>query len=185
MTGVSLRKKRGPLQRVKGNRSGGFCVCRDLFACFQPLSLFAIVPCSASYSSSKASFIVALLEDFEKGKISMQRLVASSDREAARALRSLKGLGDWSVAQVLTHFLKRADIMCYGDLTLRNYLNDLYEISHNVQSETMVESAADFPDTAANRNLMDALALKNGWAPYRSVVLYLMYHLQEENLVLV
>ena len=34
------------------------------------------------------------------------------------------------------------------------------------------------------RNLIDAVAEANGWAPYRSVVCYLMYHLQEDNLVL-
>lgn len=144
-----------------------------------------ILAISASYSAPKASFIVALVEDFEKGKISAKKLAASSDREAARMLRALKGIGDWSAGGVLVHFLKRADIMSYGDLTLRNYLNDLYEINHNAESETKLESQADFPDTAVNRNLIDAVAAKNGWAPYRSVILYLMYHLQEENLVLV
>lgn len=83
------------------------------------------------------------------------------------------------------NFLKRADIMLYGDLTVRNYLNDLYDISHNTASEAKVESSADFPDTAENRNLIDALAEKNNWGPYRTVVCLLMYHLQEENLVLV
>lgn len=140
---------------------------------------------SASYSAAKAGFIVALVEDFEKGAISADRLAAASDRQAMIMLRNLKGIGDWAASLVLMHDLKRADIMAYGDLTLRNYLNDLYEISHNEESATMVESAADFPDTGVNRNLIDALAERNGWAPYRSVLLYLMYHLQEENLVLI
>lgn len=34
--------------------------------------------------------------------------------------------------------------MLYGDLTVRNYLNDLYNINHVDDSETLLESAADF-----------------------------------------
>ena len=58
------------------------------------------------------------------------------------------------------------------------------EINHNDASETYLESAADFPDSAENRNLIDKLAAENGWEPYRTVVCLLMYHLQEQNLVL-
>lgn len=143
------------------------------------------VEVSASYSRPKAEQIVSLVKDFESGKISAQELARSSDRKAAQMLKSLKGIGDWSATSVLIFYLNRANIMSYGDLTLRNYLNDLYDISHNKESETRLQSAADFPDSAENRNLIDALATRNGWEPYRSVILYLMYHLQEENLVLV
>jgi 3-methyladenine DNA glycosylase/8-oxoguanine DNA glycosylase len=140
---------------------------------------------SASYSAPKASFLVALVEDFESGKISAPKILQASDRRAAKMLLDLKGIGDWSAAGVLIHNLKRANIMQYGDLTLRNGLNDLYDINHNTQSETKLESAADLPDNAINRNRIDALAAKNDWEPYRSVLTHLMYHLQEENLVLV
>lgn len=75
--------------------------------------------------------------------------------------------------------------MLYGDLTVRNYLNDMYDIGHVEESATSIGSSADFDDTTLNRNLIDAVALRNGWAPYRSVVAMLMYHLQEDNLVLV
>lgn len=141
-------------------------------------------PVSAGYSNSKASFIVALVDDFAKGKISGEKIAQASDREAAKMLTELKGIGDWCTAQILMNFLSRGDILMYGDLTVRNYLNDLYDINHLDSAETLVESAADFDDNTTNRNLIDAVAKKNGWAPYRSVVCYLMYHLQEENLVL-
>ena len=49
----------------------------------------------------------------------------------------------------------------------------------------LLQSSADFDDTTHNRNLIDAVAEANNWAPYRSVVCLLMYHLQEDNLVLV
>jgi hypothetical protein len=74
--------------------------------------------------------------------------------------------------------------MLYGDLTIRNYLNDLYNIDHVSTSETMIESAADFPDTPQVRNLIDGVAERHGWAPYRSIICILMYFLQEDNLVL-
>ena len=92
--------------------------------------------------------------------------------------------GDWVAGRVLMDFLQRADVMLYGDLTIRNYLNELYDIGHVDSSETMLESAAEFPDSTLNRNLIDEVASSNGWAPYRSIVCILMYFLQEDNLVL-
>ena len=74
--------------------------------------------------------------------------------------------------------------MLYGDVTIRNYLNDLYDIGHATESETLLRSVADFDDTPHNRNLIDDVAEKHGWAPYRSVVCILMYFLEEDNLVL-
>lgn len=99
-------------------------------------------------------------------------------------LLGLRGIGDWAASQVMMNFLSRANILLYGDVTVRNFLNDLYDINHQDNSETLLESAADFGDTGLNRNLIDEVAKQNGWAPYRTVVCYLMYHLQEENLVL-
>lgn len=74
--------------------------------------------------------------------------------------------------------------MLYGNLTVWNYLNDLFDIHHHTESETLLESAADFANNAMNQNMIDNVAKANGWLPYRSVVCLLMYHLQEENLVL-
>ena len=144
----------------------------------------AYSPVSAGYSMPKASFLISLVQDFDSGKISASKIAQASDREAARMLIGLKGIGDWCAGGVLMHFLGRADIMLYGDLTIRNYLNDLYDISHHEESETLLESAADFADNAINRNLIDAVARERGWEPYRSVICFLCYHLQEENLVL-
>jgi 3-methyladenine DNA glycosylase/8-oxoguanine DNA glycosylase len=141
-------------------------------------------PVSAGFSRPKAEQIIDLVKDFVSGKVSAQRIAAASDRQAAKMLMELNGIGDWGAGEVLMHNLKRADIMLYGDLTVRNYLNDLYDINHQEDSETWLESAADFPDTGPNRNLMDSLSEKNNWGPYRSLVCYLMYHMAEENLVL-
>jgi len=142
------------------------------------------VPVSAGFSAPKACFIISLINDFDLGLISGEKMAKASDREAARMLMNLKGIGDWCAGGVLMHFLSRADIMLYGDLTVRNYLNDVYDINHQDSSETLLESAADFADSGPNRNLIDKISKKNSWAPYRSVVCLLMYHLQEENLVL-
>ena len=50
--------------------------------------------------------------------------------------------------ELLKLFLKRADLLLYGDLTVRNYLNDLYDIAHKDESETLLESAASGASTA-------------------------------------
>ena len=141
-------------------------------------------PVSAGYSQAKAGFIISILEQFKSGKISGEKIARASDRQAMKMLTNLDGIGDWCAAVIMMQFLSRADVMLYADLTVRNYLNELYDINHQDASETLVESAADFDDNSTNRNLIDALAKKNGWDGYRSVVCFLMYHLQEENLVL-
>ena len=141
-------------------------------------------PVSAGYSAPKASFLVKLVADFASGRISGAKLAAASDREAMRMLCEVHGVGDWSACGVLMHWAQRADLIMYGDLTIRNYLNDLYDIGHKDESETLLQSAADFPDSTPNRNLIDDVAERNHWAPYRSLVCFLMYALQEDNLVL-
>jgi len=183
-------------EKIKGKQTGYPHLCGDSFPCgknddhelfLQKARAHAAgegEPVSAAYSRAKADFLISLVADFKSGKISGAKMAAASDREAARMLESLKGIGNWSAGGVLMHFLQRANVMLYGDLTIRNYLNDLYEIGHLEESETLLQSQADFDDTAENRNLIDALAEAKGWHPYRSVVCYLMYHLQEENLVL-
>jgi len=149
---------------------------------------------SAGYSAQKAKYIQKLVADFRSGRVSAAKLASLSDRGVARLLigdktkggePGIEGIGPWCAGRMLMDFLVRADVMLYGDLTIRNYLNDMYDIGHVSSSETALQSAADFDDTPRNRNLIDAVAAQNGWAPYRTVVCILMYHLQEDNLVLV
>ena len=71
-------------------------------------------PVSAAYSAPKAGFIVSLVEDFKTGKLSGPKIAAASDREAAKMLMGVKGIGDWCAGAVLMNFLSRADIMMYG-----------------------------------------------------------------------
>ena len=80
-----------------------------------------------------------------------------SDRETARRLMEIDGVGPWVAGEALVYHLGRADVMVSGDLTLRNYINDLYNIEH-VESETALESAATFPDCTRSRILLDQTA---------------------------
>jgi len=86
-------------------------------------------PVSAGYSKSKADFIIGMVDHFVAGKISGEAMAKASDREAAKMLvgqwGGIKGIGEWSAGSVLMHFMGRADVMLYGDLTIRNYINDL------------------------------------------------------------
>lgn len=68
--------------------------------------------------------------------------------------------------------------MLHGDLTILNYINDINDVRHHESTETLLESAADFPDKGANRNKIDAIAKKNNRYPYRSVVGLLINYLQ-------
>ena len=135
----------------------------------------------AGQRSGKGSFILNLVEMARTGTFpDLQHL---SDRAAAREIKKIRGVGDWVAMQCMLHFLGRADMMVSTDLTLRNMLNDLYNISH-AESETALDSAASFDDSMRNRILIDRLARANGWHGYRSLILFLCYFLQEDSLVL-
>ena len=97
-----------------------------------------------------------------------------SDRDAARVLHNIEGIGDWCAGRVLQDFLGRADIMLYGDLTIRNYLNDLYDIGHTTESETYLRSAADFDDTPHNRSATALQELQKELTPHLIVGTSLM-----------
>ena len=139
----------------------------------------------AGFSGAKVSYIRDLTTKFMEGKVSVEEARSLSDRNLAAYVMGLKGIGDWCAGVVMCHFFRRADIMLYGDLTVRNRINDMYEIGAVEQSETKLLGAADFPDTPANRRLIDACSERMGWSPYRSLIVYLAYHLQEADLVLI
>jgi len=132
--------------------------------------------------SGKGGFIIGLVERARRPD-GLPDVATLSDRETARALMAIDGVGPWVAGEALIYHLGRADIMVSGDLTLRNMLNDLYDIEHH-DSETALESAATFPDCTRSRILLDRLARKNGWHGYRTILLFLCYFLQEDSLVL-
>lgn len=54
------------------------------------------------------------MDDFQKGRLSGPKIAAASDREAAKMLMGIKGIGDWCAGGILMRFLGRADIILYG-----------------------------------------------------------------------
>ena len=70
----------------------------------------------------------------------------------------------------MMHLLKRADVMLYGDLTVRNKLNELYDIAHIDDAQTKLLGAADFADTRLNRDLIDHCAAENGCTKMKAIL---------------
>jgi 3-methyladenine DNA glycosylase/8-oxoguanine DNA glycosylase len=132
--------------------------------------------------TGKGRFIIELVKRARRPD-GLPDVATMSDREVARRLMEIEGVGPWVAGGCLVYHLGRADIMVSGDLTMRNMLNDLYNIDHR-ESETLVESAATFPDCTRSRILLDRLARDNGWHGYRTLILFLSYFLQEDSLVL-
>ena len=132
--------------------------------------------------SGKGRFIIELVKRARRAD-GLPDVATMSDRDVARRLLEIDGVGPWVAGECLVYHLGRADVMVSGDLTMRNMLNDLYNIDHK-ESETQVESAATFPDCTRSRILLDQLARTNGWHGYRTLLLFLSYFLQEDSLVL-
>jgi 3-methyladenine DNA glycosylase/8-oxoguanine DNA glycosylase len=132
--------------------------------------------------NAKGSFIIELVKRARRPD-GLPNVVHMSDRETARRLLEIDGVGPWVAGECLVYHLGRADVMVSGDLTLRNMLNELYSIEHR-ESETLLESAATFPDCTRSRILLDRVARQNGWHGNRTLILFLAYFLQDDNLVL-
>ena len=145
---------------------------------------------SAGNSKAKAEFIIGLVEHFEQGKISGAAMAKASDREAAKMLMGtwggIKGLGEWSAGSVLMHFLGRADVMLYGDLTIRNYITTsttcrTTRLPRRCSSRRPTLATMDPTGIASTPSPRPTVGLPTAAS---AVVCFLMYHLQEDNLVL-
>lgn len=78
-------------------------------------------------SSRKADYIIAIAKAFASGRLSHAGLAGMTDKEMAAALRSLPGVGPWTVEMLLIFTFQRPDILSYGDLAIRRGICRLYK----------------------------------------------------------
>ena len=113
---------------------------------------------SIGLSRQKIAYARGLAEAIESGRFDPDALDTMSDRAVIEALTALKGFGVWSAQMVLLFSLGRPDIWPADDLGVRAGLQRLKRLP-------------DRPDRA------EAEALGAAWAPYRSAMALLMWHL--------
>jgi DNA-3-methyladenine glycosylase II len=106
-------------------------------------------------SFRKAEYLRGIAQAIVDGTLRLDDLDSQPDELISARLRSLKGVGPWSVEQMLFWHLERPDVLVTGDPAVRRALCAAYGLSA-------------FPDTAALQ------ALSAPWQPYRSYVARLL-----------
>lgn len=97
-------------------------------------------------SQGKYETIVALLEFFQEPIPEWQTL---EDMEVYQTLRSIKGIGQWSVDMILMYTLERHNVFPVQDFHLKNVMTSLYSL-----------------DKQGLSSALKAIALR--WSPYQS-----------------
>jgi len=89
-------------------------------------------------------------------EIDLKRLEELPDDRVRTELKSLKGIGDWTVDIYLLHALRRMDVFPVGDLALVNSIKMVKQIP-SITKEELLE-------------------LSKKWKPYRSMATMLFWH---------
>jgi DNA-3-methyladenine glycosylase II len=105
---------------------------------------------SAGLSGAKLRSIRAIAARVADGTLDLARLVEMHDAGVAESLRSIPGLGPWSVDMVLIFGLGRLDILPVGDLGFRFGVRDWLGLKAAPSPKEMEELAAP-------------------WRPYRTI----------------
>ena len=111
---------------------------------------------SCYFSRQKITYTRILAQNLVDGTIDLRAVYLLPDDEVRKQLKSLKGIGDWTVDIYLIHALQRADIFPIGDLALLNG----------------IRMAKEWP-LASKEEL---LKLSFQWQPYRSMATMIFWH---------
>jgi DNA-3-methyladenine glycosylase II len=105
---------------------------------------------AAGLSAGKLKSIRAIASRVADRTLDLHKLAGMADDEVAAALRSIHGLGPWSVDMVLIFGLGRLDVLPVGDLGFRFGVRDLIGLK-------------EAPSPA------ELLELAEPWRPYRTI----------------
>ncbi|MDF2388046.1 DNA-3-methyladenine glycosylase 2 family protein [Nostoc ellipsosporum NOK] len=109
------------------------------------------------FSRQKIVYARELANAILEKKIILRRLTVMPDEEIRPLLKSIKGIGDWTVDVYLMHALQRSDLFPLGDIALVNSLREVKRLPKDVSKETM-------------------LAIAEAWRPHRTVAAMILWH---------
>ena len=107
-------------------------------------------------SRQKVIYTRGLARAIVSGQINLEDLNEKSDDEVRSTLKSLKGIGDWTVDIYLIHALRRTDVFPTGDLALVN----------SIKTETKLHGLTK----------QELLVMSERWKPLRSLATMLFWH---------
>lgn len=113
------------------------------------------------FSGRKAEYVIGIAQAIVDGKLDLQSLYDKSDEEIMNELIKLRGVGPWTVQNLLIFGLGRPNLFPAADIGLQNALKKLYELDRKPTLEEID-------------------LYKKGWEPYLSFAsLYLWRSIEE------
>lgn len=109
------------------------------------------------FSRQKTIYARCLAQAIVLKKIDLKKLSKLDDAAIRQQLKTIKGIGDWTVDIYLLFALQRANIFPLGDLAMVNALKEVKGVKRDVKQEKL-------------------LALANSWTPHCSVATMLLWH---------
>jgi len=109
------------------------------------------------FSRQKTVYARCLAGAIVSGEINLKRLPSQQDGEVRQQLKTIKGIGDWTVDVYLIFALQRADVFPLGDLAMVSALKELKQLPKQVSHDKLLRVAEQ-------------------WRPYRSVATMLLWH---------
>lgn len=113
---------------------------------------------SVGLSGQKTNYIRDLAQKILDGTVRFDHLDTLTNSEIIAELTAVKGIGEWTVHMFLIFCMGRFDVLATGDLGVRTGIMKLYQLEQ-------LPSPAD----------MMAIAEKNNWHPYESVVCWYVW----------
>ena len=109
------------------------------------------------FSRQKTVYARCLANAIVSKQIILKKFSDLDNAEIRRQLKTIKGIGDWTVDVYLLFALQRTDIFPLGDLAMVNALKEVKQLSKETKQEEL-------------------LKLAERWRPYRSVATMLLWH---------
>jgi len=113
---------------------------------------------SCYFSRQKTIYARHLAEAVLSKKIDLEKLNKQHDDIIRKELKTIKGIGDWTVDVYLLMALHRTDIFPVGDLAMMNSLKKMKQLPAHTPKE-------------------DILQMAEKWRPYRSLAAMLFWHI--------
>jgi len=146
---VSLASARAALHKLK-ERLGSITAKKLLTLSDEELR-------ACYFSRQKMAYAKCLAHAIVNKEIELKNLAALDEPELRQRLKTIKGIGDWTVDVYLLFCLQRTDVFPIGDLAMVNALKEIKQLPNSAKREKL-------------------LAVAEPWRPYRSIATMLLWH---------
>ncbi len=109
------------------------------------------------FSRQKTGYAKCLAQAIISRQIKLKNLSVLDDAEIRQQLKTIKGIGDWTVDVYLLFALQRTDVFPLGDLAMISALKEVKQLPKETRKEEL-------------------LKLSEPWRPYRSVASMMLWH---------